>query len=132
MSGVNKVTLIGNLGADPDVRQTGGGTTVANFRVACTEAWKDKDGNKQERTEWVRVVAWDRLGELARDYLSKGRQVYIEGRLQTRKWENREGVTQFTTEVIARQFTFLGSAGNRKPTQEEIPPPSGDEEMVPY
>ncbi|HEY2028259.1 MAG TPA: single-stranded DNA-binding protein [Myxococcales bacterium] len=100
-SGVNKVILVGNLGKDPEVRYTPGGQSVANFTIATNENWTDKQGQKQERTEWHRIVVWGKAAELCGEYLSKGRQVYIEGRLQTREWTNKEGAKQYTTEVVA-------------------------------
>jgi single-strand DNA-binding protein len=109
--GVNKVILIGNLGADPELRYTPGGQPVANFRIATSETWVDKQGQKQERTEWHRIVAWGKLAELCGEYLAKGRQVFIEGKLQTRQWEDRDGNKRFTTEIQAREITFLGSRG---------------------
>jgi single-strand DNA-binding protein len=109
--GVNKVILIGNLGADPEVRFTQGGQAVANFRIATSESWKDKQGNPQERTEWHRIVVWGKLAELCGEYLKKGRQCYVEGRLQTREWTNKENQKQWTTEVVAQQVTFLGGRG---------------------
>lgn len=109
MGSVNKVILIGNLGKDPEVRFTQGGQCVANFSIATTDVWTDRNGQKQERTEWHRIVAWGRLGELARDYLKKGRPVYIEGRLQTRSWQDQSGATRYTTEVVANALQFLGA-----------------------
>jgi len=106
--GVNKVILIGNLGADPEVRYTPSGQAVANFRIATSESWVDKQGQKQERTEWHRIVAWAKLAELCGEYLAKGRQVFVEGKLQTRQWEDRDGNKRFTTEIQAREITFLG------------------------
>jgi single-strand DNA-binding protein len=106
-SGVNKVILVGNLGKDPEVRYTPGGQAVANFTIATNEAWTDKQGQKQERTEWHRIVVWGKTAENCGEYLSKGRQVYIEGRLQTREWTNKEGAKQYTTEVVANQVLFL-------------------------
>lgn len=116
MSGsVNKVILIGNLGADPEVRHTSSGTPVANFRMATSESWTDKgDGSKQERTEWHRIVAWGKLGENVGQYLGKGSQCYVEGALQTRKWQDREGVDRYTTEVKAFVVTFLDSKADRE------------------
>ncbi len=109
MAGVNKVILIGRLGSDPEVRYTPSGVAVANFNIATSEEWKDKDtGEKKERTEWHRIVAWRRLGEICGEYLSKGKQVYIEGRIQTRDWEDQNGVKRYTTEVIANQMQMLG------------------------
>ncbi len=106
--GVNKVILVGNLGADPEVRYTPSGQPVANFRIATSESWTDKSGQKQERTEWHRIVAWGKLAELCGEYLAKGRQVYIEGKLQTRQWDDRDGNKKFSTEIQAQQITFLG------------------------
>src|SRR5690606_21849943 len=106
--GVNKVILVGNLGADPELRYTGSGTAVCNFNVATNESYKDRDGNLVEKTEWHRVVAWDRLAELCAEYLKRGRQVYIEGQLQTRQWEDQEGQTRYTTEIKAREMQMLG------------------------
>jgi single-strand DNA-binding protein len=111
-SGLNKVMLIGNLGKDPEVRYTPGGQAVANFNIATNESWTDKSGSKQERTEWHRIVVWGKTAELCGEYLSKGRQVYIEGRLQTREWTNKEGAKQYTTEIVANQVLFL-SGGER-------------------
>jgi single-strand DNA-binding protein len=106
--GVNKVILLGNLGADPEVRFTPGGQAVANFRVATNESWTDKQGQKQERTEWHRIVVWGKLAELCGEYLKKGRQAYVEGRLQTREWNDKEGKKNYTTEVVAQTVQFLG------------------------
>lgn len=106
--GVNKVILIGNLGADPEVRFTPGGQAVANFRIATSESWNDKNGQKQERTEWHRIVVWGKLAELCGEYLKKGRQCYVEGRLQTREWTDKENRKNYTTEVVANAVTFLG------------------------
>jgi len=108
MAGVNKVILIGNLGRDPELRYTQNGQAVVNFSLATSENWKDSDGERQERTEWHRIVAWGRTGELCAQYLSKGRTVYIEGRLQTRDWEDREGNKRTTTEINAQTVQFLG------------------------
>lgn len=107
--GVNKVILVGNLGKDPEVRYTASGSAVANLTVATTDSWKDKtSGEKQERTEWHKVVMFGRLGEIAGEYLKKGRQVYIEGRLQTRKWQDKEGQDRYMTEVVASDMQMLG------------------------
>ena len=111
MSGVNKVILIGNLGRDPEVRYTKSGQAVASFSLATSERWTGKDGNKEEKTEWHRVVAWGKLGEICGEYLSKGKQVYIEGRLQTREWEDNDGNKRSTTEIVANNMTMLGQAG---------------------
>ncbi len=114
MSGINKVILVGHLGQDPEVRYTPSGVAVANFSIATSEEWTDKNsGEKQKRTEWHRIVAWRRLGEICGEYLHKGRQVYIEGRLQTRAWEDRDGNKRYTTEIIANQMQMLGSPADR-------------------
>jgi len=108
MAGVNKVILIGNLGRDPELRYTQSGQAVVNFTLATSENWNDKSGEKQERTEWHRIVVWGRVGELCAQYLSKGRTVYIEGRIQTREWEDKEGNKRSTTEINAQTVQFLG------------------------
>ena len=109
MASVNKVILIGNLGRDPEMRYTQSGQAVTNFTLATTENWTDKNsGQKQEKTEWHRIVAWGRTGELCAQYLAKGRSVYIEGRLQTREWEDKEGIKRHTTEITANTVQFLG------------------------
>lgn len=113
MAGLNKVFLIGNLGSDPEVRFTPGGQAVANFSVAVNESWTDKQGEKQERTEWVRIVAWGKLGELVGEHLAKGRQCHVEGKLQTRKWTDKEGKDNYSTEVVASSVLFLGGKGER-------------------
>jgi len=108
MAGINKVILVGRLGKDPEIRYTPDGTAVANFSIATSDEWKDKNsGEKKERTEWHRIVAWRRLGELCGEYLSKGRQVYVEGKIQTRSWE-QDGVTRYSTEIVATDIQFLG------------------------
>ncbi|MDY6990410.1 MAG: single-stranded DNA-binding protein [Thermodesulfobacteriota bacterium] len=112
MASVNKAILIGNLGRDPEVRYTPSGTAVANFSVATTENWTNRDGEKQSRTEWHRVVAWGRLGETCGEYLSKGSQVYIEGSIQTNEWEDKEGNKRQTTEIRAWRMQMLGSRGS--------------------
>ncbi|MFN9389326.1 MAG: single-stranded DNA-binding protein [Betaproteobacteria bacterium] len=111
MGSVNKVILIGNLGADPETRYMPSGDAVTNIRIATTETWKDKDGNKQEATEWHRIAFFGRQAEIAGEYLKKGSQVYIEGRLQTRKWTDKEGQERFTTEIRADRLTMLGARG---------------------
>ncbi len=113
MASLNKAIIIGNLGRDPEVRYTNSGQAVAQLNVATHERWKDKDDNPQERTEWHRVTVWGRQGENCGKYLTKGRQVYIEGRLQTREWEDKDGNKRYTTEIVASQVLFLqgGSEG---------------------
>lgn len=110
--GVNKIILIGNLGADPEVRSTSGGTPVANFRLATSETYKNRDGERETRTEWHRVVTFGRLAEICGQYLKKGKQIYIEGRIQTREWEDQTGNKRWTTEIVANQMQMLGRASD--------------------
>ena len=111
--GINKVILVGNLGADPETRYTAGGSAVTKIRVATSESWRDKQsGEQQERTEWHRVTFFGRLAEIAGEYLSKGRQVYIEGTLRTSKWQDQNGQDRYTTEVIANEMQMLGGRGD--------------------
>ena len=123
-SGVNKVILVGNLGADPDMRYTPSGSGVCELRVATNESWTDKSGQRQERTEWHRVVVWGKRAETCSKYLSKGRLVYVEGRLRTRSWDDRDGNKRYTTEVIANDVQFLGGRGDSpgRPAVEGPPP----------
>jgi single-strand DNA-binding protein len=121
MGSLNKVMLIGNLGRDPEVRYTQGGTPVANFTMATSERWNDSaTGEKKERTEWHRIVVWGKQAEIAGEFLRKGKQVYVEGSLQTREWTDRDGNKRYTTEVKAQQFTMLGRAGD---APESVPSP---------
>lgn len=120
MASVNKVILVGNLGKDPEVRYTQGGSAVANFTMATTEQWKDAgSGERKERTEWHRVVVWGRQAEIAGEYLRKGRQVYVEGGLQTREWTDRDGNKRYTTEIKAQRVQMLGSRGGSEDRQPE-------------
>jgi len=110
--GINKVILVGNLGNDPDVRYTQSGAAVANVSIATSESWKDKTtGEQQDRTEWHRVVFFGRLAEIVSEYLKKGSQIYVEGRLQTRKWQDKEGIDRYTTEIVANEMQMLGGRG---------------------
>ncbi|HEY2401610.1 MAG TPA: single-stranded DNA-binding protein [Steroidobacteraceae bacterium] len=110
--GINKVILVGNLGADPETRAMPSGTTVANLRIATSESWRDKQsGEQQERTEWHRVVLFGRLGEIAAEYLKKGSQVYIEGSLRTRKWQDKQGQERYSTEIVGNDMQMLGGRG---------------------
>lgn len=111
MSGVNKVILIGNLGSDPTVRFTSSGTAVANFNIATSERFNNRNGEREERTEWHRIVAWSKLAEICQQYLKKGERVYIEGRLQTRQWEDQQGNKRSSTEVVANNMVMLGRGG---------------------
>lgn len=108
---INKVILIGNLGADPELRHTPGNVPVVNFTVATNESWVNRDGAREERTEWHRVVAWRKLAEICNEYLRKGTQVYIEGRLQTRSWDDQSGQKRYMTEIVADEMVILGSRG---------------------
>ena len=111
--GINKVILVGNLGADPETRYTASGSAVTNIRLATSESWRDKQsGEQQERTEWHRVVFFNRLAEIAGEYLRKGRQVYIEGSLRTRKWQDQSGQDRYTTEIVANEMQMLGGRGD--------------------
>lgn len=107
---VNKVILLGRLGQDPELKYTPGGAAVCNFSLATTEAWTDKGGQKQEKTEWHRIVVWGKLAELCNQYLSKGRQAFVEGRLQTRAWDDKDGNKRYTTEIMAATVQFIGGA----------------------
>lgn len=121
MGSVNKVILIGNLGKDPEIRHTPGGAAVANFSLATNEAWNNREGQREERTEWHRVVAFGKLAEICGQYLKKGKQVYVEGRLQTRAWDDRDGNKRYTTEIVASTMTMLGRAGEG-PSESYAPP----------
>ena len=112
--GVNKVILIGNLGADPEMKYTASGTPLCNFRLATSETFKDRDGNQQERTEWHRVTVWARLAEICGQYLAKGRQVYVEGSIRTRSWDDQNtGEKRYMTEIVGREVQFLGGQGGQ-------------------
>jgi single-strand DNA-binding protein len=142
--GINKVILVGNLGADPETRYMPSGKAVSNIRIATSETWRDKQtGDQQERTEWHSVVLYDKLGEIAAEYLRKGSQVYIEGSLRTRKWQDKDGKDRYTTEIVARDMQMLGgrggaaggggggmgggeSRGRPAASEDRSPPPMGD------
>ena len=108
MASVNKAIIVGNIGRDPEVRYAPSGTAVCNLSVATTRAWKTKDGEKQEETEWHRVVCYDKLAEIAGEWLKKGAAVYFEGRLKTRKWQDKDGIDRYTTEIVGEQMQMLG------------------------
>ncbi|MFQ5608182.1 MAG: single-stranded DNA-binding protein [Candidatus Zixiibacteriota bacterium] len=112
MASVNKVILIGNLGKDPELKYLPSGSAVTEFSMATTDNWKDKDGNRQERTEWHNIVLWGRTAEVAKEYLAKGRPVYIEGRIQTRSWDDKDGQKRYKTEIVGDRMQFLGSRGD--------------------
>jgi len=127
---INKAILVGNLGRDPEIRYTASGMAVANFTIATSERWKDKtSGEMQERTEWHRIVAWGKLGEICGEYLAKGRQVYIEGKIQTRQWDDKDGNKRYTTEIVANEMKMLGSKdsgdGQRSAGPSSVPEYSG-------
>lgn len=147
--GHNQCQFIGNLGSDPEVRYTQGGTAVCNFSIAVNEQWRDRDGNKQERVEWVRIVIWGKLAEVAEKYLSKGAPVFVQGRLQTRKWQDQSGTDRYTTEVNVDTLNMLGggrgdgqSQGRRsEPRQRDMddqeeprrpPPPDDLDDDIPF
>lgn len=147
MASLNKVLLIGNLGKDPEVRYMPNGEAVANFSIATTESWKGKDGSKQDRTEWHNIVMYRKLAEIAGQYLKKGSSVYLEGKLQTRKWQDKNGQDRYTTEILADEMKMLGGKttgdggqqqaspvhGNAAPRQ-QVAPPAGDdfEDDIPF
>ena len=119
MAGVNKVILVGNLGKDPEVRHLEGGAAVANFPLATTDSYKDKSGNRQEQTEWHNIVVWRGLAEVAEKYLKKGMTIYVEGKLRTRSWDDKEGHKRYTTEIVGDTFTILSKKENNSPSQNE-------------
>lgn len=130
MSNLNKVMIIGRLGQDPEVRYMPSGKAVANLSVATSEKWKDQNGEKQERTEWHRISAFDKLAEIMEKYLTKGSQVYIEGKLQTRKYQAKDGSDRYTTEIIAHQMQMLGGGERKEQKREQRSAPAQDE--VPF
>jgi single-strand DNA-binding protein len=126
MSGVNKVIILGRLGADPETKNISSGSTVTTFSLATSEAWKDREGQKQERTEWHRVVVWGKLAEICGKYLAKGRQAFVEGRLQTRSWEDQQGNKRYTTEIVANNVQFIGGSAQATNSSGFDQPSSGD------
>lgn len=126
MASVNKVILVGNLGSDPEVKYLPSGMAVANFNIATTEKWTGKDGNPGEKTEWHRIVVFGKTAENCQKYLKKGRQIYVEGRIQTREWNDKEGNKRTTTEIVANQVTFLGSGPGRSEGGRETAAPEGN------
>ncbi len=143
MSGVNKVILLGNLGSDPEVRTLESGTKVANFNIATNEFYKDRSGERQKRTEWHRLSLWDRLAEIAEEYLKKGNQVYVEGRLRTRQWEDKEGNNRSTTEIRVDNMVMLSGksmdapqtstqSSNESNMQESSSPAAEAEDDLPF
>ena len=145
MAGVNKAILIGNLGRDPELRRTPNGASVVSFSIATTERWSSKSGEKQDRTEWHNIVAWNKLAELANQYLKKGRSVYIEGRITTRSWDDKDGNKKYKTEIIANRIQFLGGPseagpadfssdepGDTEPTSSVYEPNTAVEDDLPF
>jgi single-strand DNA-binding protein len=130
MASVNKAILIGNLGADPELRYTPSGAAVTSFNIATTEKWKNKDGQPQEQTEWHRIILWSRQAEIAKEYLRKGSPVYIEGRIQNRSYEDKDGIKRYVTEIVGQRMQLLGSRGAQPnegaPSGPPPPPPGGD------
>lgn len=127
---LNKVMLLGNLGRDPELRYTSSGRAVATFTLATSQRWKDQDGTDQERTEWHKIVAWGKLGEICGEYLSKGKQIFLEGRIQSREWEDQDGNKRTTYEIIANDIIMIGSSGSPQVRTEEsqrrpLQPPQG-------
>lgn len=139
MGSINKVFLVGNLGADPEVRYARGTMAVANFRIATTDVWKNKEGERQERTEWHRIVVWGKHAEQCGEYLKKGRSVHIEGSLRTREWEDKDGIKRTTTEIVADRVTFLGGKQARtdayeapQSTIDDAPAEHSDDDDLPF
>jgi len=139
VASLNRVMLIGNLGQDPDLKYTPTGKAVANFTIATTARWKDKDGQNQERTEWHRIVLWGRQAEIAKDYLRKGRQIFLEGRLQTRNYDDKDGNKRWITEIVCDHFLMLGkreeTGAEEIPSGADVsgqPPASGMDEDLPF
>lgn len=145
MASLNKVLIMGNLGADPDLAYTPGGQAVAHFNVATNEVWTDRDGNRQERTEWHRVTVWGKQAEHCKEYLRKGRTVFVEGRLRTRQWEDRQGQRRYTTEIVAQSVQFMGGPGPARvqaddngsslvepPVTDTAEPPAIEDDQVPF
>ena len=134
---VNKWIGIGNLGKDPEIKYTTSGTAVCNFSIACTEKWKNKAGQWQEKTEWVKIVAWNKLGEICGEYLAKGKMVYIEGKLSTREWEGKDGGKRYTTEIVAREMKMLSGKSEQKPAGREenynsVPVTDDKDDSIPF
>jgi len=133
MASVNKVILVGRLGQDPEVKYTQSGTAVASFSLATSETWKDKEtGEKKEKTEWHKIVAWRRLGEICGEYLKKGSLIYIEGALQTRSWEDKDGNKRWTTEVVAHKMQMLDSKGGSQDQGSQQEPPNIPDDNIPF
>jgi single-strand DNA-binding protein len=134
MAGINKVILIGNLGKDPELRYTPNSKAVATFSLATTEKWKDKEGQFQEKTEWHNIVAWGKQAEICKEYLKKGSSVYVEGRLQHRSYDDKEGNKKYITEIVARTVQMLGRKGEAKeePVSQDLESSAAEEEDLPF
>jgi single-strand DNA-binding protein len=136
MASVNKAIILGNLGRDPELRHTPAGKAVCTLRVATNEVWTDQSGERQERTEWHSIVVWGRQAENCNQYLKKGRSVYVEGRLATRKWQDKDGKDRYSTEIVADRVQFIGgggSGGGRDFEDQSLePPPPGGEDDIPF
>lgn len=131
MASVNKAIILGNLGRDPELKYMPNGDAVCNFSIATTDTWKDRDGNQQEKTEWHNIVAFRRLAEICGEYLKKGKQVYIEGKIQTRSWEDKDGVKKYMTEIVANQMQMLGRRGEDMDGDYSPPASSAPQESKP-
>ncbi len=129
---VNKVILVGRVGKSPELQYTQGGAGVAKFSIATTETWKDKNGAKQEKTEWHNVVAWNKLGEICAEYVTKGMLVYIEGKLQTRSWDDRNGGKRYSTEIVADTMKMLGGGKPKESHQESSGAPPAEDQDIPF
>ena len=129
---INQCNFIGRLGGNPEVKTIGSGTAVANFTIACSEKWKDKQGQQQEKTEWVRAVAWSRLAEICGEYLHKGSLVYISGKMETRQWEDKEGNKRYTTEIVVREMKMLDTKQGGGQQQQNAPVSNAGQEDVPF
>ena len=132
MAGVNRVTLLGRLGGDPELKYTQSGQAVCNFSLATSENWKDKAGNKQERTEWHRIVMWAKLAEVANQYLKKGAQVYLEGKIQTETYDNKEGVKQYKTTIVANVMQMVGAKASGDGATKQTPADKAPSEAEQY
>ncbi|MEC7646236.1 MAG: single-stranded DNA-binding protein [Bacteroidota bacterium] len=132
MAGVNKVILVGNLGKDPEVKYLDNGVAVANFSLATTESYKNKQGERVNQTEWHNIVLWRGLAEVVEKYLKKGASVYIEGKIKTRKWEDKEGVTKYTTEILGDNMTMLGGRPMSESKTEEVSEPENSKDDLPF
>ncbi len=129
MASVNKAIIVGNLGKDPDFRVTPGGQQVASFSIATSDKWTDKSGEKKERTEWHNIVLWGRLAEIANQYLKKGSSVYLEGRIQTRSWDDKDGNKRYTTEIVGSSLQMLGKKGYDDTSSAPVAPPPSSENI---